>query len=129
MRTCTRLWRSLSPASAKLHDGVFAISKQENRRRGKLRQVQNPLITRSRDVSVARCASDGAAALGQEPLCPSTSPAVLTPSEVHPRKCFASVEATLNWPARRRCWAKSVLSDLVTWERRWPQTSRPWDDR
>src|SRR5258705_13940790 len=129
MRTCTRLWRSLSPASAKLHDGVFAISKQENRRRGKLRQVQNPLITRSRDVSVARCASGGAAALGQEPLCPSTSPAVLSPSEVHSRNRLASAEAALNRPARRRCWAKSVLSDLVTWEPRWPQTSSKWSAR
>src|SRR5258708_34985053 len=114
MRTCTRLWRSLSPASAKLHDGVFAISKQENRRRGKLRQVQNPLITRSRDVSVASCASDGAAALDQEPLCPSTSPAVLSPSEVHPRIRLARIETALNL-------AKSVLSALVTWEPRWPQ--------
>src|SRR6266436_9814581 len=107
---------------------VFRKSKQESLRRGKLRQVPNPLITRSRDVSVARCASDGAAALGQEPLCPSTSPAALSPSEVHPRIRLASVEAALNWPARRRCWAKSVLSDLVTWEPRWLQTSRPPDD-
>src|SRR5216684_1264792 len=65
MRTCTRLWRSVRHASAKSHYG-FRNSKQENLRRGKPRQVQHPIITRSRDVSVARCASDGAAALGQE---------------------------------------------------------------
>src|SRR6266436_8031482 len=66
MRTCTRLWRSVRHASAKSHYG-FSNSEQENLRRGKPRQVQHPIITRSQDVSVARCASDGAAALGQEP--------------------------------------------------------------
>src|ERR1700676_1487912 len=99
MRICTRLRRRARLASVKLASGN---SKQENLKRGKPRQVQNPLITRLRDVSVARCASDGAAALDQEPLCPSTSPSFLSPSEVHPRVRLGGVEAVLDWPADRR---------------------------
>src|SRR5216684_9369809 len=127
MRTCTRLRRSVRHTSAKSHYG-FRNSKQENPRRDKPRQVQHPIITRSRDVSVARCASDGAAALGQESQCPSTSAALLSPSELHPRIRLASVETALQWPAVHRCKVISVLSVLVTWERRWPQTSPPPGD-
>src|SRR5882762_3404967 len=91
-------------------------SKQEDVKRGKPRQAQDQLIIRYLGVSVAGCAPDGAAAPGQEPICPSTNPACLSFPEVRPK--------TL---ARQRS-AKSALSALVTWERRWPQTSWPPDD-
>src|SRR5437667_8839838 len=103
-------------------DGGLQESKQEDVTRGKLRQAQVPPVTRSMDVSVARCASDGAAALGQESRCPSTS-LLLSPSEVDPRVRVAGAEAALNWPAARRCWAKSVLLGLGTLGRRGVETS------
>src|SRR5260370_25414798 len=98
-------------------------SEQESLTRGKLRQAQNPPITRSQDVSVAGCASDGAAALGQEPLCPSTNPTLLSPSEVHPRGRLTSVAASRTRPSVPPSSAKSALSASVHWDRRWPQTS------
>src|SRR5258708_13444326 len=85
-------------------------SEQESLTRGKLRQAQNPPITRSQDVSVAGCASDGAAALGQEPLCPSTNPTLLSPSEGHPRVRLTSVPLTRNRAAVRRPSPNPVLS-------------------
>jgi hypothetical protein len=41
--------------------------RQESLRRNKLRQAEIPLTTRSRDASVARCASDGAATSVRRP--------------------------------------------------------------
>src|SRR5258708_25483641 len=111
------------PCARRVQGRSQGKSEQESLTRGKLREAQNPPITRSQDVSVAGCASDGADALGQEPLCPSTNPTLLSPSEVHPRVRLTSVAAARNRPAVRRSWAKSVLSASVTWERRWPQTS------
>src|SRR5882672_9952873 len=95
-------------ASPKLVPG----SKQEDVKRGKARQAQDQLITRYLGVSVAGCAPDGAGAPGQELLCASTNPARLSPP-----KALA-----------RQCSAKSALSALVIWERRWQQTSWPPDD-
>src|SRR3984957_1971683 len=100
-------------------------SRQEDVTRGKLRQAQNRPVTRCSDVSL-QCASGGALALDQEPSCPNTNPARLWRPAAGLRFRIACARAARARPPPARWpWAKSVLSVLGTWERRWPQTSRP----
>ena len=83
---------------------VFRRSKQEYVVQSKFGQAQDPLATTSTVVSVARCASRGAAAGDQESPCQSAKPALPLTSRVYPKFRQSSVGAACN-PAAHS-WAK-----------------------
>src|SRR5258708_4988753 len=116
MRTCTRLWRSVRYARAKSQGGPreFQARKPKSRQAETSEEFTHYQITGypCRKARIRRCGCARSGAL----QCPSTSLALLSPPEVHPRIRLASVETALKWPAIRRCRVKSALSALVTWE-------------
>src|SRR5712672_3616359 len=103
----------------------FRESKQEITRARQVETRASSAVHQMADMSVGRCASTRCVEPDQESPCPRTSQSLLL-SQVHRGICLAS-EAMVGWLASSRAWAKSALSALATWERRWPRTLQPPD--
>src|ERR1700680_5058983 len=113
-----------------MRDDGFRASRQGN---GKLPQAETSASRANHQIPNVSArkerTSDRAAAADQEPRCPNTKLALQLSPEVYPKfHPFRTPAAQNRLPPDGRRWEKSALSALVTWEGRWPQTSRPPDD-